>query len=308
MAEAKCNPTVSLPEYILDRNRAALAAGLTIERQDIERGSLTTWYRGTETQWKGSPFCQRTGAFTRARMLEFSCFSPAPLWTFSVNPRPDRGDYRGSMPREPLPERIEQLGDGIAVYTMRANPKICNWLNIDSDCERYSVYVGVGQALVDWKIAPAEILINRDLHVKTARGGSYTVWEREVLPDGRYAFFDFGMPNDDKIKLRQSFGAASQLTTKWAQFAQNVLAIGEEEYARARGPDGKRFSVAPDSLATIRELAEELIDAIRCADVVEREARPAKIVQPPWRSRAAHADVGFQDLLKRVSSGMPAKD
>jgi hypothetical protein len=71
-----CRP--ELADFIIERNRTALAAGLVIEKLELRDGRLTTWYCGTEQQWRATPFCVRRAdrPFTKTSSgaNDFWCF------------------------------------------------------------------------------------------------------------------------------------------------------------------------------------------------------------------------------------------
>lgn len=185
MAIQDCNASTSLPEYVLERNQAALAAGLTIERQTTSRGYLKTWFRGSEAQWRRSPFCFRAKPFTKSGMGswgDFEIFSADRHLRFDVKLRPE-GDFRGSIPTEKLPTGTTHLGKGIVRYEMAK----------EQHRQRYGylAYLGEPSALIDSKIAPPEILETDEMRDESSTTGYVPlIWQRSILPDGRYCFFD----------------------------------------------------------------------------------------------------------------------
>jgi hypothetical protein len=303
---------LALPDYILERNRAALAAGLTIERQDISRSALTTWYRGTEAQWRASPFCGRTKPFTRSAMtMDFECFSaggdsyrPGRIG-INVQFRADAGDYRGSIAREPLPDHTEDLGQGITLYLFGARRL--------EDCDR-AVYVGPAHRMIERGIAPREILSQAEMVTPAVGAGYYNValWNRSILPDGRYCFIDY--PGERRRQQREKqesaarmradgfddgkrgFAKPSQVAARWAAYAANFLRVLENEYSRFDGSAGT-FAATADALTTIRELRDELVDAIRCADIRLMPKQATPTTTDPGRLSAARADTEFQGFM-----------
>jgi hypothetical protein len=297
-------PVTELPDYIIERNQQALAAGLTIERQDICNDKLTTWYRGTESQWRASPFCRRTKPFTRSAMpRDFHYSAPGGYggrseFDITVQFRgPD--DYRGSISREPLPDKIEMLGDDIVLYVFGGN---------DIDACNQAVYVGPARQMIARGIAPREILSQSEMEVAAVGPGYYsaTVWQRAILPDGRYCFVD---RHDERRRQRRetarmradvrangiddgrwNLNKPSQGAARWARLADLILHQFESEYSRFDANAGV-FAVTTDALATIRELRSELVDAIRCADIrLTERATPAV---DPGKLTAARGDSKF---------------
>jgi hypothetical protein len=106
-----------LPAYIIERNAQALAAGLTIERQQLKNGclingrkgtKLTTWFLGNEQQWMNSIFCQRSRPFGAAVTVgHFWCFSPTDSNGLAIALRRKADDsFRGAI-NELLPDDLE---------------------------------------------------------------------------------------------------------------------------------------------------------------------------------------------------------
>jgi hypothetical protein len=289
-------PAPALPAYILERNEQALAAGLAIEKQDTCNGYLTTWYRGTEKQWRASPFCRRTKPFTTSGMgyNDFKIFS-ADTWAgLSLQYRKER-DYRGSIPREILPTVTTDLGDGIIQYRMTQGHR------------DLLVYVGAPQAMIDRKIAPPEIMVQRKKVVNGSSGYLVTLWERKILPDGRYCFIDEvgAMQDVDAEGINRGktkFTSPSQIPRRWATMATAVLHVLRAEYERAETADGRVFAVTKDSLEAIKELGDELIDAIRCAQVT---TTCANVRSPSIEERVIEAriDPAFQSFMRDTGIG-----
>jgi hypothetical protein len=287
----------TFPDFIIERNRQAAAAGLTIERQDITGGLLTTWYRGTEEQWRASAFCFRTRPFNRSAMYssgDFYCFSPG--CTGIVVQRRPEGDYRGSVPRERLPGRTRALEHGVVVYEM----------NNSFHEKKYFVYVGDAQALIDIRIAPQEILDNRH-GWDVVNGHRQRIWERRYLKDGRCCFWNYfpdRKPDDPNVfdDGKRQITRESQLTARWAGIANLAMRKMMEEFRCVETDSGRVFTVTGDACAAVEEAIKELVGTIRCAQVTtkvkqEREREDIeRVVQ-------ARTDGAFREFMKKA--GLP---
>ncbi len=300
MANAKSGLTrpssqviADLPHYILDRNQAATAAGLIIEKQERRGDRLTTWYRGTEQQWRATPFCTRPAnlPFAQSPMYRgFGCFGlPRRGYGGFVLYRKGNDDYRGTSVNEQLPEWIEDAGGGITAYGLPDSV----------------IYVGLPEALLERKIAPPEI--ETDAWMRAPGDDIFhagpVIWEYEELPDGRGWFRDFvvereNIARNEAEKKKCNFENTTAMLAYWRKHAWVWLTALSRELSRVETKGGQVFTVTADSLATIQELTDELLDAIQCAQVGVRDAKPANVAQA---AALARTDPAFRAFLSQCS-------
>jgi hypothetical protein len=281
--------TEPLPGYVLKRNAQATSAGLAIERQLVKDGRLTTWYGGTEQQWRRSTFCRRRGDRPIGKTLsrDFDCFSPDRGRGYISLRRRGNNDYRGTLVNELLPTWIDDLGDGISVYEMKVHEGV------------ELVYVGPMKALIHRKIAPPEIAERYWIRSKGDCGE--VIWTHDTTPDGRCIF-------RDQISVREQLACAeaeshktnfkhpSEMLKFWTALTASALLEITTKCKRTETKGGQIFALTKDSLNTIENLTEELLDTIRCAQVTVRDANPSTVEQRQQVGRA-RSDRSFQRFM-----------
>ena len=300
---------VDLPSYIRDRDEQALAAGLTLERRKQSGISLSTWYRGTEKQWRATQFCHRTAPFVVSMnsVMErgFTCFGFLPriyAWG-DVDIRVRRIsdlEFRGAI-TEDLPEWIEDLGGGITAYGIAAASGVV-------------VYVGDLEEMIARNIAP-ELARSpwdetRRLEINGVPFGR--AWDVIELPGGRHAFCDnVGMR--ERYNRERAAGDKTDAATpdewlgKYERGASIWMGMLAKQFDTVRAPNGNTFVMTKKSREAIHDSVNELLDVIRAARVIVKEPRSA---QPPGgalQMQRARTDSAFQIFMAQSGLGGSAQ-
>jgi hypothetical protein len=112
--------SVTLPDYVQERNTRAASAGLILEKQHVSSsGRLTSWYRGTAEQFVQAGIAADRAAFQRA-ISSFSnavrVFSPLRHAYHATLHRLALGELRLIVANERLPVEAAIVKAGIRVY------------------------------------------------------------------------------------------------------------------------------------------------------------------------------------------------
>jgi hypothetical protein len=180
------NALSHLPGYIGERNLHAGEAGIVLERQTRKEGALSSWYSGTEAQFRSTRLLRVPAGFAfpakvgGRKLCSLPVFCPAAtraeLKCSIVKTGEDR--YRLAVVNEIMPVSWRSLGGKIDVY------KYCD-LHEGKNSGPATVYVGPLTALQAARIAPpeAEHQVNRD-------GAEQRVclWQSQALENGRHRF------------------------------------------------------------------------------------------------------------------------
>ena len=174
-----------LPGYVDQRNREARAAGLALEKQARRQGSLTTWYGGSEAQFRatralripeGFSFPEKTGR----KLLSLRVFCPAAphaeLRCTIAKTADDR--YRLAISNEVLPVAWRSLGSRIEVYKYTD-------LRDGANSGPATVYLGPFASLVAAGIAPPEA--EHEGHRESGEQRAH-LWQSQPLDGVRYRF------------------------------------------------------------------------------------------------------------------------
>jgi hypothetical protein len=175
-----------LPGYVNERHAQASAAGLVIEKQSRKDANLTTWYSGSEAQFRGSRLLRIPSTFAfparvgGRKVLALSVFCPAAPSAELKCTIAKTGDdrYRLAVANELMPVSWRSLGARIEVYKYTE-------LKEGPNAGPATVYVGPFGSLASAGIAPAEAA--RDRQAET--GNQHVpLWQSEPLGGGRYRF------------------------------------------------------------------------------------------------------------------------
>ena len=174
-----------LPAYIAERTAQAAEAGLLLEKQTRREGALSTWYAGSESQFRaarllripaGFAFPAKVGGRKLCSLPVFCPAAPAAELKCSIV-RTGEDRYRLAIVNEVLPASWRALGGKVEVY------KYCD-LREGANSGPATVYVGPLAALQAAGIAPPEA--EHPLHRDCER--SVCLWQSQPLGGGRHRF------------------------------------------------------------------------------------------------------------------------
>jgi len=173
-----------LPSYVDERNRHAEEAGLELEKQIRKESMLSTWYGGTEAQFRaarllrlpaGFGFPQKKGG---RRLLSLRVFCPAApqaeLRCTVAKTVDDR--YRLAIANEVMPVSWRSLANRVDFYKYTD-------LREGANAGPATVYIGPFASLVAAGIAPPEA--ERESHREI---GEQRLWQSQPLDSVRYRF------------------------------------------------------------------------------------------------------------------------
>jgi len=175
-----------LPDYVDQRHAHAADAGLVLEKQTRKQAVLSSWYTGSEAQFRaarlvripaGFEFPMRVGGRKLYSLPVFCPAAPrAELKCTIAKIGEDR--YRLAIVNEVMPASWRLLGAKIEVY------KYCD-LKEGANAGPATVYLGPLAALQAAGIAPpeAEHQIQRDMGEKRV-----CLWQSQALQSGRHRF------------------------------------------------------------------------------------------------------------------------
>lgn len=174
-----------LPAYIAERNRRADAAGLLLEKILRRDGVLSTWYSGTEAQFRSARLMRMPLGFTfpakigGRKVFSVRVFCPAePHAELKCTIAKIAGDrYRLAVMNELLPVAWHTRGR-IEVY------KYCD-LREGSNSGPATVFIGSLPALQAAGIAPPEA---EHEHHSDPGELHATAWQSQTLDGGRHRF------------------------------------------------------------------------------------------------------------------------
>jgi hypothetical protein len=173
-----------LPGYVGERNARAEEAGLMLEKQSRKDGVLSTWYSGSEAQFRsarvlripdGFVFPARIGGRRASSLTVFCPAAPhARLKCTLAKTGEDR--YRLAVVNETLPAAWRALGGKIEVY------KYCD-LHEGANTGPATVYLGPLPALKAAGFAPPEAE-----HALQAGAARVCLWQSQALEGGLHRF------------------------------------------------------------------------------------------------------------------------
>jgi hypothetical protein len=293
---------IPLPQYILDRNRAAESAGLLVECLERNGLSLTTAFKGSEESWRRSQFCVRDPSKPFPRSLgygNFEFFSPS-AWngreSMNVRRLAD-GSLRGWIRDEALPEWSDVLDGGIDVHSFpHSNER--NGLSV--------VYLGTSQALLKAGLITQEVLAGPGYERGPVTRPGYLgdmVYRLDKLKGGdRYIYTDY-VGARERIACavadrdKRDFGNVGEMISAWSRCVSQWNAVLIDEFQRVQTKTGQTYTVAADSMEAVREAMDELLEAIGGVRV---SVRDTQAISPDTKSRlaAARADRAFETFLR----------
>ena len=300
-----------LPGYVDDRNLHAAAAGLVVDRQARKGTKLSTWYSGSEAQFRAARFVRVPDGFAfPARLgsrkpVALGVFCPAAphaeLRCSIVKIDTDR--FRLAIVNETMPASWRMLGSKIAVY------KYCD-LREGANTGPATVYVGPLPALQAAGIAPPEAG-----HPSTVLGEQVCLWQSQALESGRHRFVVYHEAEararaQDEERGRSNFRTAEQ----YQDWLLEVVAASIGMIRRQLRVKTRRryiYTVSPRTLKELESHFARLRKAIARAEItVEKEDVRAEEQRAELRraALAAMRDIEFQRFLgKAIAPSAPRK-
>ena len=294
-----------LPDYIDERNRYADEAGLTIEKRARRQGRLSTWYGGSEAQFRaarllrippGFNFPQKIGG---RRLFSLPVFCPAaPRAELKCSVVKTGGDrYRLAVMNELMPAAWRALGSRVAVYKYTE-------LREGANTGPATVYIGPFAALRAAGIAPPEA--ERESQSETAESRSH-LWQAQALPGGRYRFVVYHEAEararaQDEERGRSNFKTAEQ----YQDWLLEVVAASIGMIRRQLRVKTKRryiYTVQSRALKELEAHFARLRKTIARAEIVtEKEDVRAEEQRAELRRAALEAmrDAEFQRFLGKA--------
>ena len=177
------------PGYIDQRHRHAEEAGLELEKQARRQGTLSTWYCGSEAQFRAARLLRIPSGFTfpekpgGRKLLSLRVFCPAAahaeLRCTIAKTGEDR--YRLAIANELMPVAWRSLGSRIEIYKYTD-------LRDGANTGPATVYVGPVASLVAAGIAPPEA--GRETHCDAGDPRAH-LWQSQPLEGMRHRFVVF---------------------------------------------------------------------------------------------------------------------
>ncbi len=294
-----------LPTYIGLRNRHAGAAGLVMVKQTRRAGILSTWYSGSEAQFRtarlariapGFVFPVRIGGRKPMSLRVFCPAAPhAELKCTLVKTGEDR--YRLAIPNEIMPVAWRSLGGRIEVYKYTE-------LGDGPSAGPATVYVGPYAALAAAGIAPAEA--ERETHSEAGDSGA-PLWQAQPLAGGRYRFVVYHEAQarahaQDEERGRSNFRNPEQ----YQDWLLEVVAASIGMIRRQLRLKTKRRYVYTVPARTLKELEAHFArlrkTIARSEILVQKEDVRAEAQRAALRSSALAAmrDADFQRFLAKA--------
>jgi hypothetical protein len=296
----------ALPWYIIERNERAAAAGLTIEKQRINRdGTLTTWYRGSAAQIAASGLVAHGGRFTPPRRIggrtgwnAFLAYSPGHAFACHQGTASRLGadDFRLVFVKERLPVSVDLRPDGIEAYVFAPGEL---------------VYVAPLPALIAAGIAPPEAEERRALRADPLDWSSPILWESHPLDDGRHRF---ARPRNaaqleakyHKDRSRVVFSHPDEYRAYLGQLVNGLSDIVLNCYGEVLTRHGRIYRLSERARRDVRDLIERAEAVLHGAEVhVFREDARTDEERAEVRQQVASmaADTAFQRFLRSIPGG-----
>lgn len=301
-----------VPGYIAERDRHAQEAGLLTEKQTRKEGMLSTWYSGSEAQFRsarllripeGFAFPARVGGRRLCSIPVFSPASPrAELKCTILKTAEDR--YRLAIVNEVMPVAWRSLGARIAVY------KYCD-LHEGINTGPATVYVGPFAALQTAGIAPPQAGHEsggdeHEIHVRH--------WRSQPLDSGRHRFV-VHHEAEARARAREEERGRSNFKSpeQYQDWLLEVIAASIGMIRRQLRVKTKRRFVYTVPARTLKELEAHFArmrrTIARSEVVVEKEDLRAEEERAALRraALAAMRDADFQRFLGKAAAPPPKK-
>ena len=299
-----------VPGYIGERNARAAEAGLTVEKQTRRDGLLSTWYAGTEAQFRTASllslpesfaFPSKVGGRKASALAVFCPAAPhARLKCTLAKTGEDR--YRLALVNETLPVAWRTLGAKIAVY------KYCD-LREGANTGPATVYVGPLGALQAAGFAPPEAE-----HALQAGGERMSLWKSQALDGGLHRFV---VHHEAEARARAQDEERGRSNFKNPEHYQDwlleVVAASIGMIRRQLRVKTKRRYIYTVPARTLKELEAHFArlrkTVARSEIVVEKEDVRAEEQRAELRRKglAAMRDADFQRFLGKAVSTRAAR-
>jgi hypothetical protein len=301
-----------LPGYVGERDAQAGEAGLILEKQTRKDGVLSSWYSGSEAQFRAARLLQIPKGFifpTRVRgrkLFSLVVFCPAApragLKCTIAKTGEDR--YRLAIVNEPMPASWRSLGGKIDIY------KYCD-LREGANTGPATVYVGPLAALQSAGVAPPEAEHPLPSGLNERR---VCLWQSQALGSGRYRFVvhheaEAKASAQDEERGRSNFKNAEQ----YQDWLLEVVAASIGMIRRQLRVKTKRRYIYTVPERTLKELEAHFArlrrTIARTEILVEKEDVRAEEQRGALRraALAAMRDAQFQRFLGKAITPSPVK-
>ena len=292
-----------LPGYVDERNRHAEEAGLELQKQVRKEGMLSTWYGGTEAQFRaarllrvpaGFGFPQKKGG---RKLLSLRVFCPAAPHAELRCTVAKTGDdrYRLAIANEVMPVSWRSLANRVDVYKYTD-------LREGANAGPATVYIGPFASLVAAGIAPPEA--ERENHREI---GEQRLWQSQALDSVRYRFVVYHEAEararaQDEERGRSNFKNPEQ----YQDWLLEVVAASIGMIRRQLRVKTKRRYIYTVPTRTIKELEAQFAKlrktVARSEILVEKEDVRAETQRAELRRAAlvAMRDADFQRFLGKA--------
>jgi hypothetical protein len=293
------------PAYLVERERQATDAGLLLEKQKRRPGLLSSWFVGSEAQFRAARLVKLPPGFTfplrprERRQLPLAVFSPAEPYCRRrctlTRLGPDR--YRLAILDERLPDGWRVLNGRIEVYRYFQQGGV-------APGGPATVYVGPFSALRAADIVPPEA--EREVHSRVGDGEA-PLWRSEALGGGRYRFVVYREAEVNARALEEERSRSSFANPgEYREWLHQALAASAAMLRRQLRVKTRNRYVYTLSARTLREIEmhfARIRKSIARSDIlVEKEDLRAEAERAAVRSAALAAmrDAAFQRFLGRA--------
>jgi hypothetical protein len=301
-----------LPDYVDERHARAEEAGLALDKQTRRQGMLSSWYTGSEAQFRAATLVRIPAAFKfparigGRKLFSLPVFSPAApgaeLKCTIVKIGEDR--YRLAIVNEIMPVSWRLLGTKIEVY------KYCD-LRDGANSGPATVYIGPLAALQAAGIAPpdAEHQLRRGANAQRV-----CLWQAQALESGRHRFVvhheaEAKASAEDEERGRSNFKNPEQ----YQDWLLEVVAASIGMIRRQLRAKTKRRYIYTVPARTMKELEIHFTrlrkTIVRSEILVEKEDIRAEEQRAALRTAALAAmrDAEFQRFLGKATIPTPKK-
>jgi hypothetical protein len=302
-----------LPGYVNERNRLADDAGLELEKQARRHGTLSTWYVGSEAQFRASRLARMPSGFVfpekagGRKPLSLRVFCPAApnaeLRCTVAKTGEDR--YRLAIANEVMPVAWRSLGGRIEVYKYTD-------LRDGTNAGPATVYLGPFASLVAAGIAPAEA--ERETHREAGDQRTH-LWQSQPLDRVRYRFVIYHEAEARARAQEEERGRSNfKNPEQYQDWLLEVVAASIGMMRRQLRVKTKRRYIYTVPARTLKELEAHFAKlrrmVARSEILVEKEDVRAEAQRAELRRAALMAmrDADFQRFLgKAITPPVPGK-